>query len=403
MKRILFVDDQPAALQGLRLRLHRVSGKWEFGWTDNGPLAIEQMQRQAYDVVVTDLRMHGMDGAKLLEILSTRWPQTIRIVLSGYADPLQTMRAVPLAHQYLHNPYEPQQLEEVIDRCIQLHELLHGPRLRAIVGSIRKLPGIPRIYSALRGIVNDENVTVSEVARLVGADPALAARVLQIVNSAFFRLARRITKIEQAVSYLGFTVIRNIAMSVEVFSQWPSNASGHLKQAKLQAHVRAVAAAARALTVKTPIADDTMLAGLLHDIGYWVLAQERPAELSASVELAAAAAIPVHEAELRLIGASHAEIGAYLLGIWGLPYSVIEAVAHHHEPQRVSQSYFDVLAALTIAQSLVRADDGSAFDVAVPADSRIDESYLISVKAPFDWSEAQRRVADTIESEEVSP
>ncbi len=318
MKRILFVDDQPAALQGLRLRLHRVSGKWELGWADNGPLAIEQMQREPYDVVVTDLRVPGMDRAKLLEILSTRWPQTIRIVLSGYADPLQTMRAVPLAHQYLHNPYEPQQLEDVIDRCIQLHELLHGPR----------------IYSALRGIVNDENVTVSEVARLVGADPALAARVLQIVNSAFFRLARRITKIEQAVSYLGFTVIRNIAMSVEVFSQWPSNASGHLKQAKLQAHVRAVAAAARALTVKTPIADDTMLAGLLHDIGYGVLAQERPAELSASVELAAAAAIPLHEAEFRLVGASHAEIGAYLLGIWGLPYSVIEAVAHHHEPQR---------------------------------------------------------------------
>jgi HD-like signal output (HDOD) protein len=92
-----------------------------------------------------------------------------------------------------------------------------------------------------------------------------------------------------------------------------------------------------------------------------------------------------------------------LLGIWGLPYSVIEAVAYHHQPQRVSQSYFDVLAALTIAQSLVRADDGSAFDAAVPANSRVDESYLISVKAPFDWSEARRRVADTTESKEVAP
>jgi putative nucleotidyltransferase with HDIG domain len=267
---------------------------------------------------------------------------------------------------------------------------------------MRQLPAIPRIYSALRSIVNDEKVTASEVARVVGTDPSIAARVLQIVNSAFFRLARRITKIEQAVSYLGFTVIRNIAMSVEIFSQWPSNAFCHLSQAKLQAHVRAVAAAARALTVKTPIADDTMLAGLLHDIGYWVLAQEFSAELGASLKLAAATAIPVHEAESRVIGASHAEIGAYLLGMWGLPYPVIEAVAHHHEPQRVSQSYFDVLAALTIAQSLVRADDGSVFDVAVPADSRMDESYLISVKAPFDWSEAQRRVADTTESEEVS-
>ena len=399
MKRILFVDDEPAALEGLRLRLHRVGGKWELARVANGQLALEQMQTQPYDVIVTDVRTPGMDGAKLLEIVSARWPQTIRIVLSGHADPQQTMRAVPFAHQYLNKPCEPRQLEEVIDRCVRLHDVLHGQRLRAIVGRIRKLPGIPRIYSALRGIVNDDKVTVSEVARLVGADPAISARVLQIVNSAFFRLARRITKIEQAVSYLGFTVIRNLAMSVEIFSQWPSSAFGHLNQAKLQAHVCAVAAAASALTVKTPIADDTMLAGLVHDIGYWVLAQECPAELRASVELAAAMAIPVHEAESRVIGASHAEIGAHLLGIWGLPYSVIEAVAHHHEPRRVSQSYFDVLAALTIAQSLVHVDDGSAFGGAVPADSKVDESYLISVKAPFGWSEAQRRVAVTTESE----
>src|SRR5260370_22373778 len=87
--------------------------------------------------------MEGMDGANLLEILSTRWPQTIRIVLSGYADPLQTRRAVPLAHQYLHNPYEPQQLEEVINRCIQLHELLHGPRLRAIRRAHPQVAGDP--------------------------------------------------------------------------------------------------------------------------------------------------------------------------------------------------------------------------------------------------------------------
>jgi HD-like signal output (HDOD) protein len=402
MKRILFVDDEPASLQGLRLRPHRMSGKWELGWADNGPLALEQMQRQPYDVVVTDLRMPGMDGAKLLEIVSARWPKTIRIVLAGYAGPQQAMRAASLAHQYLNKPCEPQQLEDAIDRCLRLHDVLHGQRLQAIVGRIRKLPGIPRIYSALRGIVSDEKVTVSEVARLVGTDPAIAARVLHIVNSAFFRLARRITKIEQAVSYLGFTVIRNLAMSVEISAQWPSNTSGHLNQAKLQAHVRAVAAAANALTVKTAIADDTMLAGLVHDIGYWVLAQECPAELSASVELAAATAIPVHQAESLVIGASHAEIGAHLLGTWGLPYPVIEAVAHHHEPQRVSQSYFDVLAALTIAQSLIRVDDGSAFDVAVPPDSRVDENYLRSVKAPFGWSEAQRRVADTAESEEVS-
>src|SRR5258708_32644551 len=110
------------------------------------------------------------------------------------------MRTVPLAHQYLNKPCEPQQLEDVIDRCVQLHDLLHGPRLRAIVGRIRKLPAIPRIYSALRGIVNDEEGTVSEVARLVGTQPAIGARVLQIANSASFRRARPVTKHEHTAS-----------------------------------------------------------------------------------------------------------------------------------------------------------------------------------------------------------
>src|SRR5262249_10017943 len=147
---------------------------------------------------------------------------------------------------------------------------------------------------------------------------------------------------------------------------------------KLQSHVMAVSAAASALAAKTPIADDTLLAGLLHDIGYWVLAQECPVELKKALELAAAEHLPLHEAETRVMGASHAEVGAYLLGIWGLPYSVIEAVAHHHQPQRIAQTQFDVLAALSIADSLVPVGDAFAADVKTTMDAHIDESYLKS-------------------------
>src|ERR1700730_15204159 len=101
MKRILFVDDEPAVLQCLRLRLDRVGGKWELGRVDHGPLALEQMQRQPYDITVTDLRTPGRDGGNRLEIVRARWPKPIRIVLSGSGGPQQTMRAVPFAHQYL--------------------------------------------------------------------------------------------------------------------------------------------------------------------------------------------------------------------------------------------------------------------------------------------------------------
>jgi HD-like signal output (HDOD) protein len=401
VKRILFVDDEPPILDALRTRLHRLHTKWSMTFVESGAIALAKMQERPYDVIVSDMRMPGMDGAGLLEIVSGRWPETIRIVLSGYAELQQTIRLVPFAHQYLSKPCQPQQLENVIDRCLLLHDLLHKPGLRSLVGRIRALPTLPRIYTQLQGIIRDESITLADVARLVSADTALAARVLQIVNSAFFRLARRISNIEQAVSYLGFQAIRNLAMSVEVFSRWSGQSCCGLDLEKLQQHVHFVAAAASCLAARTPVADDTLMAGLLHDIGYWVMAQECPGDLSGAVNLAVVEKIPLYEAENIVIGASHAEIGAYLLGIWGLPYPVVEAVAHHHQPERVIQHEFDVLSALVIGHSLAVADDACAFGAAVPADRKIEPPYLIGVKAPFHWEEAMRRVAETTSSEGV--
>jgi HD-like signal output (HDOD) protein len=400
MKRILFVDDEAPVLQGLKTRLHRLHGKWDMMFVDSGFQAVERMQQQPVDVIVTDMRMPGMDGAELLGIVNTRWPETIRIVLSGYAEQLQAIRLVPFAHQYMSKPCQPLQLENVIDRCLLLHELLSQPGLRSLVGRIRTLPTLPRIYVALQDIVRDETVTLSKVAQLVNEDSALAARVLQIVSSSFFRMARRITSIEQAVNYLGFATIRNLAMSVEVFSSWQAGGCAKLGSEPLQLHAQEVAAAASALAARTPIADDSLLAGLLHDIGYLVLAKENPLGLEEAIRLSAERRIPMYEAESEVMGASHAEIGAYLLGIWGLPFPVVEAVAHHHCPERIIHAEFDVLSALVIGQSLVHSNDASVFTTVVEFEPRIDADYLSVVKAPFDWAEAVRRVARTTESME---
>ncbi len=401
MKRILFVDDDRLSLDGLRLRLHRLCGNWEMSFLDSGCAALEELERHPADVVVTDLLMPCMDGAQLLRTVSERWPQAIRIVLSGYADLEQAMRLVPFAHQYLSKPCEAQKLENVIQRCLHLHALLQNPELRAVVGRIRTLPAMPRVYARLRTVLANDNTTVHEVAAIVADDAAIAAKVLQLVNSAFFRSARRITGIDQAVTHLGFAAIRNMTLSAEVFSQWPdAGAAGGLDLGRLQAHVHAMASAARSLSAKTSIADDVLLAGLLHDIGYWVLAQECAADLGRSIQLAAQERIPLHEAETRVMGASHAEIGAYLLGIWGLPYPVIEAVAYHHAPHMVQQSEFDVLAALAVAHALLPSDDASVFDADLVPDSKVDGDYLASLDAPFDWDEATRRVALSLESTE---
>lgn len=401
-KRILFVDDEAPILNGLRVRLHRLRTKWDMHFAESGALAVEALERMAVDVVVTDMRMPGMDGAELLRIVRDRWPEAIRIVLSGYAELQQVVRLVPYAHQYYSKPCEAGQLENLIERCLRLHEMLRQPALRAIVGRISKLPAVPQVYARLQQMLTDDDTSAHQVAQLISTDAAITAKLLQLVNSAFFRLARRITGIEQAVNHLGFASIRNLVLSAEVFSSWPAQGPKSVVCIdKLQSHVHQVAAAARALAAGTPKADDALLAGLLHDIGYWILSDECRSELSESVALAVAENIPMYQAETRIIGASHAQVGAYLLGLWGLPYPVIEAVAHHHTPESVPQSEFDPVAAVAIAHALLPGDDTSAFDTAIPPDLDVDAQFLGTVSAPFDWQEAERRVAESQVSNEA--
>ncbi len=391
MKRVLFVDDDAAVLDGLRVRLHGLRKRWELVFVESGARAVTEIEQRPFDAIVTDMRMPSMDGVQLLDIVAQRWPETIRIVLSGYAEDEQTARLLPVAHQYLSKPCDPQVLENVITRCLSLHEVLRDPRLRSLVGRIRQLPTLPRTYARLRDVMSRPDVGIAEVAATITADTAIAAKVLQVVNSAFFRRARAITKIETAVSHLGFVAIRNIALSVEVFSQWGSNPIPGFDPERLQEQGQQVAAIAHALAHRTPLADDAMLAGLMHNIGYWVMVQECPRELQQARELARERGIAMHEAEREILGASYAEVGAYLLGIWGLPQAVVEAVAFQHRSEQVVQTNFDILSALVVAESLAFAGSADAFGMPRPSLRVIDDTYLGPLNAPFDWQEAQLR------------
>jgi HD-like signal output (HDOD) protein len=404
LKQVLFVDDDPALLEGLRCRLYRARSKWEMKFVSNAALAMEQLAALAYDVIVTDMRMARMDGAQLLEVASTRSPGTVRIVLSGYAEERQVMRLVPLAHRYISKPCEPDRLEEVIERCLRLQQLLQEPRIRAVVGRIRQLPALPRVYARLRELIAREDATATEVAEVISSDSAVTAKVLHVVNSAFFRLARPITRIEQAVVHLGFSAIRNLALSAEVFSAWPRAAAilPDFEPERLQDHARRVAAGAYALASGQPWADEALLAGLLHDIGYLILLQECPQEMTEAIALAKARAIPLHEAERTVLDATHAEVGAYLLGLWGLPYSMLEAVAFHHTPLLAPPGEFDLLAAVAISQAITSGADAPHVTTAQPDTTPIDAAYLTAVRAPFSWAEAVRRTHRSCSPEDHS-
>ncbi|HEX4266461.1 MAG TPA: response regulator [Steroidobacteraceae bacterium] len=397
MKRILFVDDDLRFLEALRVGLLPRADEWTMTFVESGARAIEELERSPRDVIVADVRMPGMDGAQLLRAVRERWPDTVRIVLSGAADLADVVRLLPVAHQYLNKPCQARQLEEVIERSLDVQAILSKSVLRALLGSTDRVPAQPRVFSRLQVAMANEKISAREVSRIIRADAMVTAKVLQIVNSAFFRPARRVTSIEQAVTYLGFPAVRNLALCAEVFAHRPRDGSAvPLNLERLQQHATQVAAVVHALTTETFWNDDAVLAALLHDIGYWVLVQERPRDLEKALEVAIADRIPMHEAETRVLGASHAEVGAYLLGLWGLPYPIVEAVARHHTPADVRIAKFDVLASLALAMALSGTDDSDVFLKTPPRSAGVQESYLANLSAPYTWSEAEERAVECL-------
>ena len=353
MRRILFVDDEPRILDGLRRMLHDERAHWDLRFATSGTAALAELAREPADVVVTDMRMPGMDGAELLARVATVAPDAIRIVLSGQTDDVASTRTVPVAHQFLTKPCQAQVLREVVERACALRELLSSPGLRRLIGTVDTLPSVPAIWHALGRALADPGSSVGQIAEIIEQDAGLSARVLHLVNSAFFGQRRQVTSVAQATSLLGTGLIRSLALAQHVFSTgFGATGAGCTVEGE-QAHGLAVARLARVLPDDAALAETAFAAGLLHDVGKLILATRLPQAFADDLRQSRALQVPLHDIELRRAGVTHAEVGAYLLGLWGLPHPVLEAVAHHHRPGRVVPGDRRVVLAVHVADALV--------------------------------------------------
>jgi putative nucleotidyltransferase with HDIG domain len=352
-KRLLFVDDEAAILTGLENLLYRDRKHWDMVFAPGAEAALKQLRSQPFDVVISDMRMPGLDGAQLLRIVQDEFPATVRIILSGHADRESIVRALPSMHQYLSKPCDAATLRAAIDRCLAVAARPGDAAVRAIVGKLDKLPSPPHLFFELGKLAASPTSTLPQVADVVAGDPAMAAKVLQLANSAAFGLPRKTTSISQAVSYLGIELLKCIALTASVFE------SGNTEIAGMQEHALRVAAIAKRLVRDRKRADEAFVAALLHDIGRVILAVSGASELD------------VH----------HAEVGACLLGVWGLPPPIVDVVAHHHAPSKIDPALAEVVAAVHVADAI---DDDRA--------DTIDRAFVESIGVDLDaWSEIARQ------------
>jgi HD-like signal output (HDOD) protein len=303
--------------------------------------ALARLRSGAPCDVVVAADLPGMDGVDLLSRLRDEYPSIARIVVAPPPAVSVGFRIADLAHQVLPSGSSPATIREAVLRTLRLRELLANDRLRALAGSVDGLPSLPRIYGDLTAALESPHCGADTIAGVVCRDPALAAKILQLVNSSFFGLPRHVAALPQAVAYLGVTTLRSLVLSTEAMSLFrPAARAAGLDVDALSA--RAAATATEAARLAAPDhRHDAFTAGLLSDLGLLLLAAKAPELLRRD------------EGEL---GFTHGAVGAYLLGLWGLPPAVVEAVAFHHEP--VGPAPVDADGRLETRQAVARAAQG---------------------------------------------
>lgn len=370
--RILFVDDEAPVLDALKDLLRKYRGTWDMSFVTSGAEALAILGEAPVDVVVSDMRMPGMDGTALLSEVKARYPATARLVLSGHADRETVVRALPVVQQYLSKPCDSDVLRKAIDRTCALQARLHDPAMRTLVGRLGTLPSVPRIYQELTALLARDDVSLARIAAVVEQDPAMVAKMLQLVNSAYFGLARRITSIEQAASYLGLQLVKSLALTAHVFGATAPTPAG-FRIEHLQRTALSTARVAARLAAKGD-AEDAFAAGVMCDVGQMVLASALPDQFALALTSAVAEGRPLHEVEPAAYGVTHADVGAYLLGVWGLPLQVVEAVAYHHAPSAAPPESRDLVRSVHVAGALVAWHYALATDPG--ATDTLDRAFL---------------------------
>lgn len=349
MRSVLFVDDEPKVLEGLENLMFPFMDEWEVSTAQSGQEALDFLVDTPIDVLVTDMRMPGMGGPELLEAVKAKYPKIVRFVLSGHSELEAALKAMPVAHQFLSKPCDANTLTGALERACNLQQVIDDATMREVLGTIDQLPARPVTYARLTQIMAQEDWSLGAVAQVVEQDLAIATKVLHVASTAFFSRGQTVCDVRQAVPRLGAKFVRDLVLAFEVYTGF-AGANG-LDIDLIQSQGFAVGAIAKEM-VPEELKEDAFLAGLVQDIGRLVLATSLPEKSAAVQALVKEKDIPPHQAEHELFGVTHAEIGAYLLGLWGMSYPVIESVANHHTPQRVQTGEFSIACAIDVANAL---------------------------------------------------
>lgn len=357
--RLLFADPDKNVHHGHRRMLRALKPDWEVAFASNGREAMNKIGMLRPNVIISELNLPLEDGTDLIKAVQEVYPEIIRIVLSSEPDGQSeaVLRATQTAHRFLAKPFKGELLVEQIEKAGNLRKLLNSRELLEIVGGIPYLPSLPDLYHELVRAIESPLISLDEIGEIIARDVSMTSRILHLVNSAFFGLPRRVSSPQTAVVLLGFNVIKSLVFYVKIFFAAPDVVLPGLSLDNLWLHSSLVARLSKEIAVNlnasAQVQEEAFLAGMLHDVGKLLLL-EHPRYFHRVVHIFEDRnKIEFSEAEYETFGTSHAEIGAYLLGLWGLPDDVVEAVACHHRPSQLKFENSTVLISTHLANALL--------------------------------------------------
>jgi len=377
MKRMLFVDDEPLVLQGLRRMLRSMRNEWKLYFFTRAEEALKCMDKIHFDIVVSDIRIPGMGGVRFLNEVRTRYPQTVRIILSGHCDDDALLQSIGVAHQIVPKPCDANSLKEILAHTFALRGLLSNTGLQKLVSGIDTLPSVPRLYLDINDELMSSDPSIQRVADIISTDLGMTAKILQMINSAFFGLRCKVSNIKQAVTLLGLNTISSFVLTTHFFSMFKGDNLRNFPIDQIRTHSMRTGMFAAAISnaegQEANAVDDARIAGFLHDCGKLLLADKLTKPYIDVFEQSHKDSLPLWQIEYRQFEASHAEVGAYLLGLWGLSDNIVEAIAFHHRPEDCPHEDFYPITAVYVANLIEHEITGPA-----PEDltNGVSENYL---------------------------
>jgi HD-like signal output (HDOD) protein len=388
--RLVLLDNEHHIADAHRRALRTVRPEWKVVLATSSIAALEALAEAPTDVFIAELGKPPSAGVDLFETVKERWPATVRIALSEFAERSVAVRLERSVHRFLHKPCDTYMLAMLIERSSRLRDTVSDQAVLAAIGGMEAIPRPPLTVQALEKVLADPDAGVIAVAGVIARDAALTARLLRVVNSSFFGVGRQVTRVDAAINFMGVSLVRAIALAdgaTRSFTVSPDV----LDLDEWNTHAIRVATAARDIVLAVSpqdrsLADEAFLAGLLHDVGQIVLAGVTPAAWRGVERTVVADGVSLDEAERRADRVSHGRVGAYLLSLWGLPASVVEAVAFHHEPHLLGGAIFDATIAVHVADAIATRQPGRAapaLQLPTVLGAGISEEQLLAWRARY--------------------